>query len=353
MPGTVTTDPLDAYVNAGKRIRESDLTIAVMGIDRNYEREGQDRASIELPQEQANFLKLASEVNHRLVVVFVAGSPLVDTWAAENIHAMLYAWYPGEQGGTAVVDALFGDYTPAGRLPITFYRSTADLPAFDDYDLSHGRTYMYYEQQPLYPFGHGLSYTTFEYANLELNQANDTLHVSFDVTNTGTRVGDEVPQVYLRYPSLRRPLPIKQLHGFERIATQPGQTQQVNIPVALADLRLWDDSESKFITPQGDYAVMVGASSQDIRLQSMFHLGDQSGVITEIEGVTVDAMGNQLRVSSMDHPASIVVYTPDGRKVISQAHLLGTQLWALDAGIYVIVVTDGHHPARAFKVLIN
>jgi beta-glucosidase len=353
MPSTVTSDPLDAYGNAGKRIRESDLTIAVMGIDRSFEREGQDRNAIELPKEQSDFLKLAYAANPRMVVVFVAGSPLVDTWAAENIPAMLYAWYPGEQGGTAVVEALFGDYNPAGRLPITFYRSTADLPPFDDYELANGRTYMYYEQQPLYPFGHGLSYTTFEYNNLALNQANDTLHVSFDVTNTGTRAGDEVPQVYLRYPSLRRPLPIKQLHGFERIATQPGQTLQVNIPVALADLRLWDDSESKFVTPQGDYAVMVGASSQDIRLQSMFHLGDNSGVITEIEGVTVDAMGSQLRVSSLDHPVDMAVFTPDGRKVTSQAHLLGTQFWTLDAGIYVIVVADGHHPTRAFKVLIK
>ena len=352
MPATVSTDPLDAYGNAGKRIRESDLTIAVMGINQNDEREGLDRRAIELPQEQADFLRLAYEANPRLVVVFIAGSPLSDQWLCDNVPAMLYAWYPGEQGGTAVAQALLGDYNPAGRLPITFYRGTSDLPPFDDYELSHGRTYMYYDQEPLFPFGHGLSYTRFDYSNLQLYQESDTLHVDFDVTNIVGTDGDEVPQVYLRFPSLPRPLPAKQLRGFERVSLAAGEQKHLSIPVALADLRLWSDSDKAFYTPQGDYAVMVGASSADIRLQQMWHLGDDSGIITSLDGVTVRGAGGGLLVSAMSHPVDVRVYTPDGRRVATMSGVYGQHSQALHRGVYVVVVADSQ-ATRTYKIFIN
>ena len=208
-------DPLDAYGKAGQLIRNSDVTIAVMGIDLATEREGYDRKSIELPNEQLLFLQRAYEANPNLVVVMVAGSPLVSSWVKENIPGLLYAWYPGEQGGTAVADVLFGNYNPAGRLPVTFYNSTSELPAFDDYDISNGRTYMYYENEPLYPFGHGLSYTLFRYSGLRVGVEENEMKVSFDLRNVGRTNGDEVPQVYVRFPSQSRPLPIKQLQAFD------------------------------------------------------------------------------------------------------------------------------------------
>ncbi len=353
MPATVSTDPLDAYGNAGKRIRESDLTIAVMGINQNDEREGLDRSAIELPEEQTRFLRLAYEANPRLVVVFVAGSPLADEWLSANAPAILYAWYPGEQGGTAVADALLGDYNPGGRLPITYYRSTDVLPAFDDYDVTNNRTYMYHQQEPLYPFGHGLSYTTFGYSGLQLKQQSDTLWVDFDVTNTGSVDGDEVPQVYVRYPSLPRPLPIKQLQGFERVHVLAGATAHLSIPIALADLRLWDTEQAAFYTPEGDYAVMVGASSADIRLQQMWRVGSSSGdIITSLPGVTVVTRGDQLTVSTMSHPVDARVYCPDGRLVTTMAHIEGMRSQSLPQGIYLVVVTD-NQSTRTFKVLIQ
>lgn len=353
MPSTVASDPLDAYGNAGKRIRESDLTIAVMGIDRGFEREGQDRATIELPQEQSNFLKLAYEANPRLVVVFVAGSPLADEWVAENIPAMLYAWYPGEQGGTAVVDALFGDHNPAGRLPITFYRATSELPAFDDYDVTHGRTYMYDEHTPIYPFGHGLSYTEFTYSNLTVSRQTDTLWVDFDVANVGGRDGDEVAQVYVRYPAVRRTLPIKQLRGFERKAITAGGLTHYSIPIPLDELRLWSDEEGAFFTPMGDYTIMVGASSADIRLQQMFNLKNTTdNVITELEGVTVNVRNGLLFVSSMSHPVDACVYHLDGRRVATMSHIYGTQQKSLLPGVYIVVVAD-HTTSRTYKIMIK
>ena len=353
MPATVASDPLDAYGNAGKRIRESDLTIAVMGIDRSFEREGQDRTAIELPQEQSNFLKLAYEANPRLVVVFVAGSPLADEWVAENVPAMLYAWYPGEQGGTAVVDALFGDHNPAGRLPITFYRATSELPAFDDYDVTHGRTYMYDEHTPIYPFGHGLSYTEFAYSNLAVSRQNDTLWVDFDVANIGSRDGDEVAQVYVRYPSVRRTMPIKQLRGFERKHITTGGQAHYSIPIPLDELRLWSDEEGAFFTPMGDYTIMVGASSTDIRLQQMFNLKDTSDtVITELEGVTVDARNGQVFISSMSHPVDARIYHLDGRQVATMSRIYGTQQQSLLPGVYVVVVADNAN-SRTYKIMIK
>ena len=351
MPATVSSDPLDAYGSAGKRIGESDLTIAVMGINQNDEREGLDRNAIELPQEQAEFLRLAYEANPRLVVVFVAGSPLANEWMTENVPAILYAWYPGEQGGTAVADALLGNCNPGGRLPITYYRSTSVLPAFDDYDVTNGRTYMYHEQEPLYPFGHGLSYTTFGYSGLQIQEKNDTLWVDFDVANTGAVDGDEVPQVYVRYPSLPRPLPIKQLRGFERVHIAAGGSVHLSIPIALADLRLWDEAQASFFTPDGDYAVMVGASSADIRLQQMWRLNQTGGIVTALEGVTVDVRGGELIISTMTHPIDAHVYSPDGRLVASMPHIQGLNSQPLSRGIYLVVVTD-NKLTRTYKVIL-
>lgn len=156
---------IDLYGAAGDAMRKCDLTIAVVGINKSIEREGQDRYSIELPKDQQIFIEEAYKINPNTVVVLVAGSSLAINWMDEHIPAIVNAWYPGEAGGTAVAEVLFGDYNPGGKLPLTYYRSLDELPAFDDYDIRKGRTYQFFEGNPLYAFGHGLSYTTFSYKN--------------------------------------------------------------------------------------------------------------------------------------------------------------------------------------------
>lgn len=159
---------LDLYGEAGKAVRECETVVAVMGINKSIEREGQDRYDIQLPADQREFLQEIYKVNPNIIVVLVAGSSLAVNWMDEHVPAIVNAWYPGEQGGTAVADVLFGDYNPAGRLPLTYYKSLDELPAFDDYDITKGRTYKYFKGDVLYPFGYGLSYSSFKYSDLKV-----------------------------------------------------------------------------------------------------------------------------------------------------------------------------------------
>ena len=248
--------------------------MAVLGIDKSIEREGQDRYTLELPADQREFIQEIYKINPRTVVVLVAGSSLAINWIDENIPAIIDAWYPGEQGGNAVAEALFGDYNPGGRLPLTFYRSMDDLPAFDDYSLTGGpgRTYQYFTGKPLYEFGYGLSYTTFRYSRLNTQVTDDEVRVSFDIANTGRRDGDEVAQVYVHYPETGTYMPIKQLRGFERVTIARGKKQTVNITIPRDELRYWDEHAGRFVTPSGTYDIMVGSSSERIHLQTTITL---------------------------------------------------------------------------------
>lgn len=218
-------------------------------------------------------------LNPNVVVVLINGGPVSVNWIAQNAPAALEAWYPGEQGGNGIADVLFGDYNPGGRLPVTMYKSVDDLPPFDDYEISKGRTYMYFDKEPLFPFGYGLSYTTFGYSGLALDRksagASDTLNVGVRVANTGPRDGDEVVQLYVRdvNPAVKRP--IKRLRGFKRIHLKKGETQTVTIPLAVKDIAYWDDTAKKFVVVPGNYEILVGASSADIRLKDTFAVSGQ------------------------------------------------------------------------------
>lgn len=257
---------LARYGDAGKVAAECDVTVAVLGINKSIEREGQDRFTLELPIDQQEFIKELYKVNPNTVVVLVAGSSLAVNWMDENVPAILNAWYPGEQGGNAVAEVLFGDYNPGGRLPLTYYNSLDEIPAFDNYSVK-GRTYQYFEGQPLYEFGYGLSYTKFRYKSKGVNVEQDTVKVSFEVSNTGKYDGDEVAQVYVKYPETGTYMPFKQLHGFKRVHIKKGKTSKVTIGVPRKDLRYWDEQERKFVTPKGEYTFMVGASSEDIKFR--------------------------------------------------------------------------------------
>ena len=215
------TELFSPAINAA---RNSNITIAVLGMNRNFESEGQDRENISLSKDQELFIQAISKANPNTLVVLVAGSSLAIGWINDHIPSIVDAWYPGEQGGTAVADVLFGSYNPAGRLPLTFYNSMDDLPDFGDYDITKGRTYQYFKGKPLYPFGFGLSYTSFVYGNLKVQDQGAKVQVSFNLKNSGRMDGDEVTQVYVKLPQMDIPLPLKQLKGFSRINVKKGKT---------------------------------------------------------------------------------------------------------------------------------
>ena len=272
VPSMEEYDMLNMYGDASKVIRESDVVIAVMGINQSIEREGQDRSSIELPKDQQIFIREAYKANPNTIVVLVAGSSMAIGWMDQNIPAIIDAWYPGEQGGTAIAEVLFGDYNPAGRLPLTFYNSIEDLPAFNDYNVKNNRTYMYFEGKPLYAFGYGLSYTKFDYRNLNIKQDSQNITLNFSVKNSGKYNGDEVAQVYIQFPDLGIKTPLKQLKGFKRIHIKKGATEQISIEIPKEESRLWDDQKKQFYTPSGTYNFMVGKSSDNICLQKTVEL---------------------------------------------------------------------------------
>ena len=260
---------LDLYGEAGKAVRECETVVAVLGINKSIEREGQDRYDIQLPADQQEFLQEIYKVNPNIVVVLVAGSSLAINWMDEHIPAIVNAWYPGESGGKAVAEVLFGDYNPGGRLPLTYYRSLDELPPFDDYDITKGRTYKYFKGDVLYPFGYGLSYTTFKYSNLQVADGEEEINVSFQLKNSGKYAGDEVAQVYVKLPERDEIMPIKELKGFERVTLKSGENKKVTLKLRKDLLRYWDEAKDKFVCPSGDYTIMVGASSADIRLQKV------------------------------------------------------------------------------------
>jgi beta-glucosidase len=203
------------------------------------------------------------------VLVLTGGAALAVDWAQQRLPAILMSWYPGQRGGSAVADVLFGDANPAGRLPVTFYKESEKLPPFDDYSM-RGRTYRYFNGAPLYPFGHGLSYTRFEYSGLTLDPASagprDAVQATLTVKNVGPRAGDEVVQLYVRPLSPQRPRAEQELRGVQRISLQPGESKRVSFTLEPGrDLRHYDDGARRYAVDAGDFEVRIGASSADIR----------------------------------------------------------------------------------------
>lgn len=272
IPTIGTQQRLDMYGEAGKAVRECEQVVAVLGINKTIEREGQDRYDIHLPADQMEFIQEIYKVNPNITVVLVAGSSLAINWMEDKIPAIVNAWYPGEQGGKAVAEVLFGRYNPAGRLPLTYYSSLNEVPAFDDYDVTKGRGYQYFKGKPLYPFGYGLSYTSFVYKNLRLTENNEFVNLVFDLKNAGKMDGDEVSQVYVKLPETRVIMPIKELKGFKRSFIKKGETKRIEIEIKKEQLRYWNEELGKFVVPEGVYEFMVGASSSDIRLSEKYNL---------------------------------------------------------------------------------
>jgi beta-glucosidase len=230
------------------------------GVDPGETSQG-DRQGLDLPQVQDELLKTLYDVGTPIVLVMMNGSAVSINWADKHLPAIIEAWYPGQAGGTALADVLFGDYNPAGRLPVTFYQSVDQLPPFTDYDMNAGRTYRYFKGDPLYPFGHGLSYTQFTYSDLSLApsrpKTGESVEVAVTVTNAGDRAGDEVVQLYVRVLGASVPVPVRQLAGFERIHLQPGQTQTVRFTLKPEQFSLITDDKQRIVEP-GQFELAAG-----------------------------------------------------------------------------------------------
>jgi len=227
-------------------------------------REGVDRKAITLEQE--DLVSLVAQANPKTVMVLVSNFPFAINWSQENVPAILHVTNNSQELGNGLADVLFGKVNPAGRTTQTWVKSITDLPPMMDYDIRHGRTYQYFNGKPLYPFGFGLSYTTFSYSGLNLSKPKltDSITVSVDVKNTGKRDGDEVVQFYVSYPDSKVARPIKQLKGFRRVFIPAGETRTVKIPLKAEDLAYWNVARHAFTVESGKVKLMVGSSSETI-----------------------------------------------------------------------------------------
>jgi beta-glucosidase len=249
-----------------------DVVLLVLGDNEQTCREGWsenhlgDRDSLDLPGRQAELLRAVTETGKPVVLLLINGRPASINYAAAHIPAILEGWYLGQAAGTAVADVLFGDVNPSGKLPITFPRSVGQIPAYYYHKPSARRGYLFASKEPLFAFGHGLSYTRFRYSNLRLSanpiRVGETAMLTVDVTNSGNRAGDEVVQFYVRdLLSNRVTRPVKLLKRFQRINLEPGETEQVVFPVGQEELQYLDEGLRLAVEP-GEFELMVGGSSQ-------------------------------------------------------------------------------------------
>ena len=262
-----------------EQVKEADIVIFASGISPSLEGEEMgvnlpgfkkgDRTDIELPAVQRELIDALYRAGKKIILVNCSGSPIGLEPETKKCEAILQAWYPGQQGGTAVAEVLFGDYNPAGRLLVTFYRNVSQLPDFEDYNMT-GRTYRYMQDTPLFSFGYGLSYTTFSYGKVVLDRsevtAGQTLKLTVPVTNTGKRGGEEVVQVYLKKQGDAEG-PVKTLRAFKRVFIPAGQTTNIEFDLKDKELEWWDEQTNTVRVCSGTYDIMVGGSSEDESLR--------------------------------------------------------------------------------------
>lgn len=265
------------FEEAKRVAARNDAVVLVVGISPGIAQEELDRKSIELPKVQQELIQHVASVNPNTVVVLINGGPLALEGAERFCRAIVEAWYPGEMGGKAIADVLWGNYNPGGKLPQTFYASTQQLPPMSDYDLiNHPRTYMYFNEPVLFPFGHGLSYTAFTYSNLTIKsssvQSNETVEIECTIKNIGQLKGDEVVQVYARFLDGTFKVPAKQLKRFARIEIQPGESKTVQFKIPGAEFSFYNTKTNKLEIAKGKWEIQIGSSSQEIRLRKEINL---------------------------------------------------------------------------------
>lgn len=284
MPVELTADEEKMMAAAVKEAEDADVIIAVMGEDEYRVGEARSRTSLELPGHQRRFLQELHATGKPIVLVLINGQPLTVNWEDAKLPAILETWFPSYLGGELIAETLFGDHNPSGKLTVTFPKSVGQIEYnFPFKKGSHGKQS---KSGPngsgttrvigaLYPFGHGLSYTTFDYSNLKVEApakgTQGEVKISVDVTNTGDRAGEEVVQLYIRDSYSSVVTYDSQLRGFDKVALNPGETETVNFVLKPEDLELLDKNMNWTVEP-GEFEVMIGASSEDIRLQQKFEL---------------------------------------------------------------------------------
>ena len=270
--GCGITEPRDEaqFKEAVAIAKGADVAIVVLGNDETTATENVDRKSLNLPGAQQQLLEEIYKVNSNVVLVLVPSGATAVGWAQDHVPAILCMWPNGQEQGHALADVLFGKVNPGGKLCSTWFRSDSDLPDIHDYNIHNNRTYMYFTGQPLYPFGYGLSYTTFEYGNLQVDRKQiaegETLKLRFNVANTGSVEGDEIVQLYIKDKVSSVPMPKKALKGFKRIHLARGEQKTVEMELPYEALSFWDERSNRFIVEAGEFELMVGASAEDFRL---------------------------------------------------------------------------------------
>ncbi len=280
----INSDDTSGFAAARNIAYNADVVVFVGGLDNTQEGEGLDRVtgSIDLPGKQQNLINMLSEVNSNIVVVLESGGICGINDCINNIDALIYAFYPGQEGGNAIADVLFGDYNPGGKLPVSMPKTDSQLPEWnEDFTDDHGCGYRWYDAEGITPqfcFGYGLSYTTFSYSNLVVSPlsayAGEFVNINVDVQNSGTLAGDEVVQLYLTAVNPGMEMPVKQLKGFRRITLQPGETKNVQFTLTPEEFFYYDDGWNSFQVEPGDFIVKVGGSSGNLPLSAGFTLLD-------------------------------------------------------------------------------
>jgi beta-glucosidase len=262
----------------------ADITIAVIGFTPAYEGEdgdaflaahGGDKKDIDLPAAHIAYIKALRKISKKPLIVVITGGSAVNVAAIESYaDAIIFAWYPGEQGGNALADILFGNTSPAGRLPITFYQSASDLPNYDDYKMQ-GRTYRYFNGKAAYPFGFGLSYTNFDYTLAQkpekIYSINDDIKFTVTIKNTGNYDGDEVVQIYIKYPAIER-MPLKELKGFKRVHIPSGGVASVSFSIPVNELQKWDIANNDWKLYPGNYSIAIGSNAAEQKIETKFEI---------------------------------------------------------------------------------
>lgn len=264
--GSSARDFKTKYIDTGAAVASKD------NISDMESGEGYDRASLDLMGKQLDLLKAVKITGTPVIVVYIEGRPLNMNWADENADALLTAWYPGQEGGNAIADILFGDYNPAGRLPISVPRSVGQLPVYYNQRNPKSHDYVEMTQTPLYPFGFGLSYTSFEYSNLAIHKVSNTSYTAeFTITNTGNFDGDEVVQLYIRDEVASTVRPVKQLKHFSRISLKKGESKTISLELSENDFSIIDQQMKRIVEP-GKFKIMIGSSSEDIKLEDVINI---------------------------------------------------------------------------------
>jgi beta-glucosidase len=279
----------EAIERAVELAATSDVALVCVGLNGEWDTEGSDRPHMDLPGRQNEMIERVAAANPKTVVVLQSGAPVTMPWL-EKVAGVIEAWYPGQECGNAIADVLFGAVNPSGKLPQTFPQRLEDNPAYINYPGENGRVrygegiyvgYRYYEKKqvkPLFPFGFGLSYTTFAYDNLRLSDQSiapdGELAVTLNVTNTGSRTGQEIVQLYVHDVNSSLSRPEKELKGFAKVTLQPGETRTVTLTLGMRQLAYYDDAKAAWVAEAGEFEVLVGSSSQDIRGRTRLHLTD-------------------------------------------------------------------------------